>query len=59
MKKPFLLIMGDNYYPCRGTGDWVEAFESYEEAEEKIKYIEEHEEKYDWHKIVDLRNWTE
>jgi len=56
--KPYLLIAGDNYYPCSGTLDWVDCYETEEEAEEKweeitskTKYM------YDWYEIVDLREW--
>lgn len=71
MKKPFLLIMGSDYYPSRGTGDWQGTYESYEEAEDNVVETEtEHYslkedtsdnsyDYYDWYKIVDLRNWTE
>jgi hypothetical protein len=32
--KPYLLIAGDNYYPCSKTGDWIECYETKEEAKE-------------------------
>jgi len=33
--KPYLLIAGDNYYPSSYTGDWIECYETEEEAAEK------------------------
>jgi hypothetical protein len=40
--KHFLLIAGDHYYPSSGTGDWIECFESYKKAEEKVNKIQMH-----------------
>ena len=53
MRKRFLLIAGDKYYPSSRTGDWRGCFETYEKAEEKLKEYD-----YDWYEIVDLREWT-
>ena len=56
--KPYLLIAGYNYYPGRGTSDWIGCFDTNEEAEEKwnlLKLTEEY--PYDWWEIVDLRGW--
>lgn len=53
--KPFLLIAGSNYYPDVGTEDWKGCFETKEKAEQYLKKIG----KYDWHRIVDLREWME
>lgn len=36
MKKPFLLILGCNYYPEAYTGDWKGCFETVEEIWEKV-----------------------
>lgn len=36
MKKPFLLILGCNYYPEAHTGDWKRCFETREEILSKI-----------------------
>jgi hypothetical protein len=56
--KPYLLIAGDNYYPCSKTGDWIECYETEEEAEEKWEEItSKFKYRYDWYEIVDLRNW--
>lgn len=41
--KYYLLIAGHGYYPQQGTRDWVEAYESYNEAESQVKKIESHE----------------
>jgi hypothetical protein len=32
--KPYLLIVGDNYYPSAYTGDWVACYATEEEAVE-------------------------
>lgn len=68
--KRFLLIAGENYYPCSGTEDWVAAFETKEEAEtwirtdEKGKTQVKHRYNWkgasewnqvDWYEIVDLQ----
>lgn len=37
MNRPYLLIAGDGYYPSPGTGDWIECYETYGEAEDRIK----------------------
>lgn len=39
MNNPFLLIVGENYYPGAGTRDWKGRYESYEEALDQIKII--------------------
>ncbi len=36
MKKPYLLIAGDNYYPSGGTRDWIARFNTLEEAEQEV-----------------------
>ncbi len=54
MPKYFLLIAGELYYPDTETGDWRGCFETKEEAEEYLKTKCGH---YDWHDIVDLREW--
>lgn len=53
MKKPFLLIAGETYYPNSGTYDWIGTFKSYESALLNVPKGS------DWFKIVDLREWTE
>jgi hypothetical protein len=56
--KHYLLIAGDHYYPCSKTGDWIECYETKEEAEEKWEEITSKTKyRYDWYEIVDLRNW--
>jgi hypothetical protein len=52
MKKYFLLIAGDQYYPCSGTRDWKETFETYAEAEIAAEAMS-----CDWYDIVDLQQW--
>lgn len=64
--KYFLLIAGANYYPSGDTGDWIDTFETYEEAKAEIsekentygmgRYTIRGREK-DWYEIVDLRKW--
>ena len=60
--KYFLLIAGDQYYPESGSGNWIDAYETREEAESKVNKITNHlyeinHEKYDWYSIIDLRPW--
>ena len=38
--KPYLVIRNECYYPSSGTRDWVETFETLEEAENLVKGIE-------------------
>jgi len=57
MKKPYLLIAGDKYYPSAYTGDWKGCYSTAEEAKEYLETIGK--EYYDWYEIVDLREWTE
>lgn len=70
MKKPFLLIAGDCYYPSDSTGDWIGCFSTREEAESKVrpadgvvtlaKYQISNnggQRNVDWYEIIDLRNW--
>lgn len=67
--KYYLLIAGDQYYPSASTGDWIDTFETFEEAKsmviiawsyglnKDIFYINGL--KYDWYEIVNLREWIE
>jgi hypothetical protein len=55
--KPYLLIAGDNFYPEAYTGDWIECYETKEEAIEKWEEISKQKYRYDWYEIVDLRDW--
>jgi len=66
--KFFLLTAGDNYYPLRGTGDWIATFETLEEAEAVVTEVtdnlaDEHYTiygcRYEWYKIIDLRSWIQ
>ena len=41
--KRFLLTAGDSYYPQSGDGDWVDMFETREEAEAQVITKQEHE----------------
>ena len=55
--KPYLLIAGDNYYPSSRTGDWIDCYETEEEAKERWEEISKSKYSYDWYEIVDLRDW--
>lgn len=62
MIKYYLLMAGEAYYPERGVGDWIDAYETMEEAEAQVTKITNHlyeidGKKYDWYNIVDLRPW--
>jgi hypothetical protein len=62
MNKPYLLIAGDNYYPSAGSGDWIACFETKEAAEDYFKSSQEKlnsGQRFDWHRVVDLRDWAE
>ena len=66
MNKPWLLIIGDDYYPARGTGDWVSRFETEKDA---AVYAENLKDEYypferilgegslKWCEIVNLETW--
>jgi len=53
----FLLIAGERYYPREGTGDWIGCFETEEEAEAHMSFLNEGD-RYDWHLIVNLIDWS-
>jgi hypothetical protein len=55
--KPYLLIAGDDYYPSSETGDWIDCYETEEEAIKKWVEISKAKYRYDWYEIVDLRDW--
>lgn len=69
--KRYLLIMGSNYYPSAYTDDWIDFFDSENEALECIKNFDLHSYKHvfvceghpkdgcraDWYDIVDLYTW--
>jgi hypothetical protein len=42
MRKPFLLIVGDYYYPESGTGDWIGCYATEKEALEQVEFKEIH-----------------
>lgn len=72
MPKYFLLTAGDQYYPCSGNGDWIDFFETEEQAESEVTreeyeipcdYDDIHKmtytirgRTYDWYYIIDLKN---
>ena len=62
MIKYYLLMAGEAYYPERGTGNWIDAYETMKEAEAQVSKITNNlymidGKKYDWYNIVDLRPW--
>lgn len=64
--KYFLLLAGMDYYPASRTGNWIDAFETLEEAQKVIEKsdIVYFDYKigdcyYDWFEIVDLRKWID
>ena len=59
MKKPYLLIAGDDLYPSAYTGDWIACYETKEEAYEKWGELSKQKYRYDWYEIVDLRDWVD
>lgn len=50
--KRFLLLAGMNYYPSHGTGDWVDTFDTHEEAAERARARD-----CNWYCVVDLQEW--
>jgi hypothetical protein len=56
-QKPYLLIAGYNYYPAPYTDDWVGCYSTEEEAEEKWEQLKQEEYPFEWHDVVDLREW--
>lgn len=66
--KYYLLIAGNDFAPQKGTKDWIDAFETFEEAKSKVNIalgfnckdiIAINGNQYDWYEIVDLREWIE
>jgi hypothetical protein len=56
--KPYLLIAGYQYYPDRGTGDWIGCYATEEAAEKRWnELIQSYD--YNWYYIVDLREWMD
>ena len=55
--KTYLLIAGYNYYPDRGTGDWVSCYDTEEEANKRIDELKKEVYDYEWYEIVDLKKW--
>ena len=67
MKKPYLLIAGDCYYPSSGTDDWKGCYETIEEIQEMLEKdpddcpegaVKIDGAPYDWYYIIDLREWV-
>jgi hypothetical protein len=56
-QKPYLLIAGEDFYPEEDTGDWIGCFFTKEEAEEKLEQLKQEKYPFNWHYIVDLREW--
>lgn len=56
--KPYLLIAGYQNYPHFGTGNWIDCYETEEEAKEKWEKISSKSKQgYARYEIVDLRDW--
>lgn len=39
MKKPYLLIAGDQYYPSSGNRDWIGCYETYDEVINEVHTV--------------------
>lgn len=69
MRKPFLLIAGENCYPEARTGNWIGCFETEEDAlavvsNEPFEYFFKVSfngsvKECDWFEVVDLRHWAD
>lgn len=65
--KLFLLIAGLDYYPERSCSNWVDTFETKEEAESVVRHLADFDSSgysvygnsYDWYDIIDLSKWIE
>lgn len=69
LKKPFLLILNNKYYPREGTGDWIGCFATREQALAHVDTFEHHGETTERGElpdgtsqinpfaIIDLRRW--
>lgn len=55
--KTYLLIAGYNYYPARSTGDWIDCYDTEEEATDKMNALKDDDYAPDWYEIVDLKKW--
>ncbi len=58
--KRYLLIKNDYYYASGGTRDWIDCFETLEEAEKRRDFLQQEDPNKDlFHQtIVDLFEWT-
>ena len=57
--KDYLLIAWSRYYPSGGTDDWVDTFNTFEEAEaEGHRLTSEESALVEYYKVVDLRSWA-
>jgi hypothetical protein len=54
--KQYLLFAGMTYYPSGGWKDYVESFDSIEEAEARYRADYE-DEYYNWYHVVDLHTY--
>ena len=55
--KRYLVIVGDQYYPSGGTGDWVGCYETLGEAKMVAGENIANAEHRVWHEVVDLMEW--
>ena len=56
MNKPWLLIVGSNFYPQSGTKDWVKRFDTEESASDYLIDVLSSI-GWDWYEIVNLETW--
>lgn len=57
--KRYLLFQGDTYYPAPGFGDFVDSFDTKEEAEAHPAYkfgTDDRNESYQWAEIIDTHS---
>lgn len=57
MKKPFLLIVNDQYYPSHGVGDWIRCYDDEFDAINEGRRLCSQDEQKSF-EVVDLRNWA-
>lgn len=56
--KQFLLFGGDTYYPSGGWGDFIQSFNTNEEAQIAANLLH-HAQQLQWYHIVDIENLPE
>lgn len=56
--KRFVLFFGATYYPSQGLGDYVNSFDTLDEAKAKAYEIFERHDAYSWAQIADFEEMT-